>query len=73
MSINKRPFMDLAEELSSSPCPFCGKYHKVEFKFEGDVVTYSPICSCNGFNELLKKRFNTLYNLEMKRRLLGWL
>ncbi len=69
---NKEPFLRLAEELSSTVCPDCGKTHEVKFTFKNDTVFYNPVPNCDGFNDLVNKRFRTLYNLEIKRRLLGF-
>lgn len=68
---DKRPFERLAEELSSTVCHDCGKTHEVKFTFNGDTVLYASVPNCVGFNDLVAKRFKTLYNLEMKRLLLG--
>lgn len=50
-----------AEELSNTPCPVCGKCHKVVFKVEKEVIFYSfpeEGNICLGFREFVIKRLN---------------
>lgn len=57
----------IAEELSSNPCPECGKFHKVSFDVREtsaglpDMVfpDYSE-GACESFKELVKSRLRTL-------------
>lgn len=70
MMIDKRPFMKLADELSSTKCPDCGGTHDVTFSFVKDAVTYPTFQDCPGFNDLVVRRFKRLYSLEIKKRFL---
>lgn len=53
-----------ADELSNTPCPFCGKFHKVELNNRGndaynDEVGFRlPDGSCVGFKEHLINLLN---------------
>ena len=56
-----------AEELSNTPCPVCGKCHKVWFEKWGVPAGLEPLWfptfedgTCLGFQEFVSKRLNTL-------------
>lgn len=62
-----------AEELSNTPCPVCGKYHKVELRIREesniyfDSIGFSlPNGSCEGFKEHLKHLLATSRHLFTK-------
>ena len=63
---------EFARELSSTPCPECGEYHKVEFNVRKgtehlDVISYKfPNGVCNGFKELVKERLSNSRHLFTK-------
>ena len=57
----------IAEELSSNPCPGCGKFHKVSFDVRVTSAGLPDMVfpdfsedSCNSFKELVKNRLRTL-------------
>lgn len=57
----------IAEELSSNPCPECGKFHKVSFDFKKTPVGFFDVAfpvfeegTCESFKELVRSRLNTL-------------
>ena len=60
-------FSSIAEDLNSNPCPYCGKFHKVEVNFSESAPNLQPILfykvsedSCDSFRELVKNRLRTL-------------
>ena len=63
---------EIAQELSSTPCPECGGFHDVELNVRKgtvhlDVVSYKfPNGVCNGFKELVKSRLNNSRHLFTK-------
>lgn len=67
--VDKEPFNRLSDELSRMKCPYCGKFHEVNFSFQGEVVTYSASHGCDGFKVLVNNRLNKLPSLEMNRLL----
>lgn len=57
----------IAEELSSNPCPECGKFHKVSFDVRVTSTGLPDMVfpdlsedSCDSFKELVKNRLRTL-------------
>ena len=60
--IDSSKLSQFAEELSNTPCPVCGKCHKVFLGVEKEVIFYrfpegEEICL--GFRELVIKRLNS--------------
>ena len=57
----------IAEELSSNPCPECGKFHKVSFDVRVTSAGLPDMVfpdfsedSCDSFKELVKNRLRSL-------------
>ena len=53
-----------AEELSNTPCPVCGKCHKVWFEVERTefwdfIKTSHENGTCDGFKEFVKERLKS--------------
>ena len=65
--IDSSKLSQLAEELSNTPCPVCGKCHKVELHYHETAPHLLPILfkdfpegACDGFKEFVKSRLSTL-------------
>ena len=59
--IDSSKLSQLAEELSNTPCPVCGKCHKVVFKVEKEIISYrfpEEGNICLGFKEFVINRLN---------------